>query len=454
MNVGIDSISVYIPKTYLSLTGQWARERATSFTEGDVEKLVQKVKKGVGVTKVSIPDMHEDAATMAAMAVKELLKTNKIDLDQIGYLAIATESAVDQSKSMASYVLGMLEDYYQKRAPHIGCVEYKFACVGSAYALEAAVALVSSSRLERQYAVVVATDVAKYDLNTAGEYTQGAGAVAMLIAKEPRLLELNNTPMATYTCNERDFYRPNWRSTPVVDGKYSMDVYCNCVYQAFNSFIAGSKEHASRELMSSVDDLLFHLPFPRMAEYATARLLMPFLNGQSFERLSPEERKRAHKEFVTTEEFKRFFAEKVERSLELSQEVGNIYTGALYLGLASLLETALRDGKELSGHRAIFCAYGSGASSKVFGATFTPHWREAAQNLKTISYLRDIEQGGQRVSISMKDYGRLHGKDSLQTTEEFESVIPAKDEFALVRFGNEETKNKVDLGFRYYSFIK
>ncbi|MBF0367016.1 MAG: hydroxymethylglutaryl-CoA synthase family protein [Oligoflexia bacterium] len=192
LSVGIDRMAVYIPKLYLPLTEEWAQKRAEVFTKGDVKKLIQKIEKGVGVTKIAVPDMHEDSATMAAMAVKELLDTHKIPLSDIGYLAISSESSVDQSKPISAYVLGMLESYYHEKAPHIGCTEFKFACVGSTYALEAAINLVKGNAFQRPYALVVATDIDQYDLKSAGEYTQGAGAVAMLISKNPRFLALDN----------------------------------------------------------------------------------------------------------------------------------------------------------------------------------------------------------------------------------------------------------------------
>ena len=39
-------------------------------------------------------------------------------------------------------------------------------------------------------AIVIVSDIAKYDIGSAGEYTQGAGAVAILIKDNPRLLAL------------------------------------------------------------------------------------------------------------------------------------------------------------------------------------------------------------------------------------------------------------------------
>ena len=42
-------------------------------------------------------------------------------------------------------------------------------------------------------AIVIASDVAKYELGSSGEYTQGAGAVSMLITSEPDLLAIEKT---------------------------------------------------------------------------------------------------------------------------------------------------------------------------------------------------------------------------------------------------------------------
>ena len=38
--------------------------------------------------------------------------------------------------------------------------------------------------------LVIASDIARYGVGSSGESTQGAGAVAMLVSKNPRILEL------------------------------------------------------------------------------------------------------------------------------------------------------------------------------------------------------------------------------------------------------------------------
>ena len=53
-----------------------------------------------------------------------------------------------------------------------------------------ATALFASGSARGRKALVVCTDVARYALSSAGEPTQGAGAVAMIISENPRLVAL------------------------------------------------------------------------------------------------------------------------------------------------------------------------------------------------------------------------------------------------------------------------
>src|SRR3974390_2186721 len=136
--IGIDAIGVYVPKLYVDLTGEWARVRAPALCGGDVDKLIGKVTDGVGVRKMAIIDAHQDCATLAAMAAKRAIDAAGIDPRDIDYLAVGTETTVDQSKSIAAYVLGMLERHYRVSLSDVGAPQFQFACVGATYALEAA----------------------------------------------------------------------------------------------------------------------------------------------------------------------------------------------------------------------------------------------------------------------------------------------------------------------------
>jgi hydroxymethylglutaryl-CoA synthase len=503
--VGIDSIGVYVPRLYIDLTGEWARARATVLSEGDVQKLVGKVTEGVGVRRMSVVDAHQDCATLAAMAAKRAIDAAGIDPRDLDYLAVGTETTVDQSKSTAAYVLGMLERHYGVSLSEVGAPQFQFACIGATYALEAAVSRIRAGDNAKPYSLIVASDISKYPLGTAGEYTQGAGAVALLVSESPRLVALDPGLAATVTRDERDFFRPNWSSAAVVDGKYSIDVYLDCMQAAFSAYadraerFLGAGEGA---LFDAVDHFLFHVPFPRMAEYAAARLftLQWLRDPRARQRLAAEVplaaqipagdirgwRKELERAVARSPMFRRAFEKKAARALSLARDIGNIYSGSLYLALASLLEQSR--GESLAGHRIVFSSYGSGASAKVFSGVVADRYRDVVGPLRLHEELRPEGEGGARVALSLAEYERLHGlsdceleceagvlqklrdgvalgpeevaalraawcKPAWRVRARGASVRPPREEFALQRVGETSSAQLTDLGYRYYAWV-
>lgn len=511
-DVGIDSIGVYVPRLYVDLTGEWARVRAPALAEGDVRKLVGKVTEGVGVRRMAVIDAHQDCATLAAMAAKRAIDGAGIDPTDIDYLAVGTETTVDQSKSTAAYVLGMLERHYGVSLAGVGTPQFQFACIGATYALEAAVSRIRAGDNVKPYSLVVASDVSKYPLATAGEYTQGAGAVAMLVSRNPRLVMLEQGLSGTVTRDERDFFRPNWSQEAVVDGKYSIDVYLDCVEAAFAAFAKNARRMlggGADRLYAAIDHFLFHVPFPRMAEYAAARVLTSLWFDSPRERerlaaevplvLTPPEnsgtsnaaevrawRKDVERAVARSSIFREAFARKVEPSLVLSRDIGNIYSGSLYLSLASLIEHA--GAESLAGRRIAFGSYGSGASAKVFSGVVVDGYESVARELRVSEQLRPEAEGGVRVPLSVSEYERLHSlaDSELECGEELArklaggialdssevvalhaawtqpgwrvrprgaSVRQPRGEFALERLGTSQSAQRTDLGYRYYVWV-
>ncbi|MCW4020704.1 MAG: 3-hydroxy-3-methylglutaryl-CoA synthase, partial [Candidatus Bathyarchaeota archaeon] len=214
--VGIDDIATYVPKIYL-----------------DAEEMAEirgippgKLTKGLGIEKLSVPDAHEDAATMAAMAALKLMEKNDLQPKDIDFIQVATETGPDASKPISSYVQGMLEQRYgQGSFDHIGAPETKFACIGATYAMIDRLAFIASGWNRTPCSIVVATDIAKYELNSSGEPTQGAAAIALLLKEDPRLLAYEPRFTGFGTVDDRDFFRPLNRATAVVDGQYSIGCY-------------------------------------------------------------------------------------------------------------------------------------------------------------------------------------------------------------------------------------
>jgi hydroxymethylglutaryl-CoA synthase len=503
--VGIDAIAVHIPRLVVDLQGEWAQTRAGELGEPSVDHLIGKITRGVGVCQMSVPDAHEDSATMAAMAAKKVIDGAGIDPRDIDYLAVGTETTVDQSKSVAAYVLGMLESAYGMELPNISAPQMQFACIGATYALDAAVNRIRAKENHKRYALVIATDISRYPLRSPGEYTQGAGAVALLISEQPRLLVLQPELMSVVTRSERDFFRPNWSSTAVVDGKYSIRVYLDCIEAAWKlwmeRYAAASRGDCSERPDQLLDYLLFHVPFPRMAEYAAARLLGNcWLNDSeqrqrlvaelpttaTLETMGAKERSAWERELAQTAMFRQTYAQKVDPTLRFARNVGNIYSGSLYAALASLFDWASTTDTDLAGRRLGFFSYGSGASAAVWSGVVAPTYRDVPVNLGAELALQS--EGGRRVSIALEAYEQLHGHrdteldidstlqsklqggqplsaadtqhlyevlrtQSLRIRQPAPSVLPPRNEFALMRLGTETSPQHTDWGYRYYTWI-
>src|SRR5699024_11363655 len=75
------------------------------------------------------------------------------------------------------------------------------------------------------------SDVCSSDLSP-GEPTQGAGAVAMLVGADPRLVEIE--PISGLnSADVDDFWRPNDSSTAIVDGALSVSAYLDALTGAW-----------------------------------------------------------------------------------------------------------------------------------------------------------------------------------------------------------------------------
>ncbi|MGB3801760.1 MAG: hydroxymethylglutaryl-CoA synthase [Lewinella sp.] len=198
--VGIDDFTLYVPPLYLPIE-QLAEARKLSY---------EKLNKGLGLREMAVTDALEDSATMAANAVLDLIHKNDLDPNSIGRLYLGTESALDGAKPTATYVLDMLTDHFtDSHGPncflHCDVVDMTFACIGAVDALQNC--LEWSAAKEGRIGIVVATDSAKYEMGSTGEYTQGAGSIAMVVKRQPRLLAID-PDFGVATRPAHDFFKP------------------------------------------------------------------------------------------------------------------------------------------------------------------------------------------------------------------------------------------------------
>ena len=179
--VGIDSLAYYVPSLYVDI-GELANKREIA-----PEKLIN----GLGLKKMATPDYDEDAASIAANSLYRLINENKIDPREIGRVYLGTESGVDASKPTSSYVVEILEEVFAKQYgersfKNCDIVDLTFACAGAVDALQNCCDWVRNGNNRK--AIVIASDIAKYELNSTGEYTQGAGSVSYTHLTLPTIL--------------------------------------------------------------------------------------------------------------------------------------------------------------------------------------------------------------------------------------------------------------------------
>jgi len=444
--VGIDDIALYIPRLFVDAR-DFAKARGM-----DPDKL----QRGLGISKMAMVDTNQDPACMAANACLRIMERSKLAPKDVGRLYVATESSLDESKAMNSYVIGMLEQIYGDDSfGHCGGIECKFACVSGSYALYDNSNWIRAGESGGKSAIVVVSDIAKYDLGSSGEYTQGAGAIAMLVNDNPRIMQFDPKVTSTSIKNEYDFYRPFGKETPIVHGQYSNLLYMIQVKKALMSYKEKAlstglmKLKEGETILDYIDFLNMHLPYSNMGKKALSYLIrhewrkLPrwkrIIEQMGMEEPNPKDPRgtiesvladsefmaKDHeftKKFAKTEEFQDVYEQKLASSLIASQMIGNLYTASLYLGFRSCLEFEFQKGTDLEGKRVGFGSYGSGSSAMVFSGVIAPEYKEIVKDMNLESEM------GNRIKLSLEEYEEIHENKRGPN----ENLLDSKKEFVLV----------------------
>ncbi len=347
ISTGLSAMSFYTPHRYIELA-ELAEHHGID---------PAKFSKGIGQEKIALPGHDEDIVTMAAEAAKPII--DRYGTDGIDTLLFATETGVDQSKSAGIYLHGLLGLPANMRN-----VELKQACYSATVALQMACAHVA--RKPDRKVLVIASDVARYDLDSSGEATQGAGAVAMLVTANPTLLEIG-TVSGLFTEDIMDFWRPNHRRTPLVDGKYSALRYLNALVEAWRDYQAnGGKSY------DQFSRFCYHLPFSRMGEKAHRHLAKEVKTSVDMDQALP--------------------------GMIYNRQIGNSYTASVYLAILSALDNSDAD---LTGQSFGLFSYGSGANGEFFDATVQEGYRDHLFDARHREILAE------RSPVSYEDYIKL-----------------------------------------------
>ena len=363
---GIDALAFAGPASYLML------EDLASARGVDPDKYLV----GLGQKSMAIASPCEDPVTMAVEAGRRALRSFDIDPAEIGTLIVGTETGIDHSKPVAVYAHELLGLDANCRT-----FETKHACYGAMAGLTASMDWIGCGRARGRKALVIASDIASYGLGTPGEPTQGAGAVAMVVSERPRLLMIDPFRIGDYTRQVMDFWRPLYSKYAFADGHYSIECYLDALVGAYHDAMP---EGCSDDELAAC---LYHVPFVRMAFKAHQRYFET-LAGASVTRDDPAQWQALNDDY----------ARRVQPWLSLSAEIGNIYTGSLFLALVDLLR---QQADALGGRSISLFSYGSGCGASYCVGTVT---ESAAQWMAAID---PVEHLNARRKLTIADYERL-----------------------------------------------
>lgn len=479
-NIGISGFASYLPPHRVQLAA-WCKWTGDQF---------DKIRSVVG-NSYRMRGANENAYTMAATAVLRLIQQYNINPQQIGFLGLGTESSTDNSagavlvKGMVNQALRSMGQAEISRACEVP--EFKHACLGGVYALKAATRYLATDGHDR-IAIVVCSDIAEYARASSGEPTQGAGAVAMLVEPDAKLLAVElDTSGSASAYRGPDFRKPfvrfmgqdegpfmQPRDFPVFNGKYSTTCYVDEVLAAARDLFSRLTNRPSVFMRSMVASFL-HRPYQRMAETGLAftfllalalgdaddqqELLLYAQNadvdpdklitelvsapdvyrlveeGNIGEELYPLSSKTA-KHFRTTARFDELMS---DLGNEEMKEVGNLYTASLPAWMAAGIEGALQADANLAGERILTIGYGSGDAAEIIPMRFVDGWQQAAGKIAFAQALQGADD------IDEQAYAQLHDSGESAPRTQLSGV------FQIERVGQGDAPYD-DRGIEYYKY--
>ncbi len=302
--VGIVGYGSYVPKFRIDaeeITRIWGEE-------------AKRVKEGLGIQEKSVPDIDEDAATLAVEAARNAVKHAGIDSKEIGALYVGSEShpyAVKPTATIVAEAIGA--------TPNLTAVDMEFACKAGTAAIQCCMGMCVAGMFK--YGMAIGSDTSQGRPGDALEYSAGAGAAAFIIGTENLVAEIEAT--CSFTTDTPDFWRRPGADFPSHGGRFTGEpAYFKHVISASKMLIekTGVKP-------AELDYAVFHQPNGKFPLQAAKMLGIP--------------------------------AEKVKQGL-ITPYIGNTYSAASLLGLNSVLDVAK------PGERILMTSFGSGAGSDAF----------------------------------------------------------------------------------------
>jgi len=446
MNVGIVSIECYIPLQYVCQNdmelydqNEYKNECNSNndmiYNDMIYNKYIGKYTKGLGQKEMSFVSDCEDIYSISLTVLNNLINKNNININDIGRLSVASETILDHSKSIKSYLMQLFKGNNDIINDVEGC-DSIHACYSSTSQLFDAFYWATNPIYNKsgKYAVVVCADIAEYAKGPARP-TGGACAIAMLIGKNGciKLSDIKSTDAK----HVYDFYKPHLSSPyPEVNGNLTRTSYITSIDACYNGFInKWNKKHDikmklkdnndnndNNELMNtdlydnndygscidysngfrafkSINHWIFHSPYNKIVQKALARI---FQNDYDrFKNIDNEYKDIKLNKISNLDKngkilkdvdylniiskcyrtfSQKYYKQYTEPSTYLSTRIGNSYTSSLFVSLLSLLYSYQGKEEQLLNTNIGCFAYGSGKMASMYCL----HINNNKDNIKSI----------------------------------------------------------------------
>ncbi|MFQ6085284.1 MAG: hydroxymethylglutaryl-CoA synthase [Candidatus Bathyarchaeia archaeon] len=268
-------------------------------------------KKGLGIEEKSVGNLDEDTITFSVEAAKRALGLADVNPDDVGFVALGTESppyAVKSAVTTISMAIGTSHGVRGRTS--------EFACKAATDQIPDALNAVNSN--ETRYSMVIGADRAQAEPGDELYFSVGEGGCALLFGKSNVIASIEG--YTTYMSDTPDFWRMEGEEYPKHGGRFTGE--------------PGYFRHvvnAARNLMddlglrtSDFDYAVFHSPNSKFPIQAAKKLGLEM--------------------------------DKIKQGLVV-RWIGNTYAACTLIGLASILDVAK------SNERILAVSYGSGAGS-------------------------------------------------------------------------------------------
>jgi len=365
-NIGIDSIGFHAPRHYVDIA-ELAEKRNVD---------PAKYRKGMMLKEMRLAEIDEDIISIGLKAGYNALSRGKISPNDIDAVFCGTETMTYAVKSVSNIYAELLGIQ-----PNVMTQDIYNACAGGTLAILNALALIEKEVINK--ALVISADICSYKIGTPSEPTQGSGAVALVLSKNPRVAAFSKK-FGKISGNVNDFYRPKGEKHPKVFGKLSVDTYLNFQLAAYDDLINHIGDF-------SADYYTFHAPFSKLPLKAIQNIILkrwvkhinhlpkPKINGKNLKSSLLKKIDSFLNDLTVLPEYiylklkeKGFASEKIEDwaywinsnlknkifpQLRVPMHFGNMYNAAVWAQIVYLLENYARTNDTI-----YFGSYGSGAT--------------------------------------------------------------------------------------------